>query len=963
MTSQILSFGYLPAVVLCGYWLVSNPLKVATAELGTVFKLGLGVSLGILVWFPILFVTANLNVFSPSVIGLAGWAISFAVGFLLIISPPSSYNSKASKIDYLIAGLSIVMVAFNGIYTSESILGGRDQGLYATHGAHIAQTGRLRSEPPYEKLYEGENLELVSSSNPGGYFFDFHNGDMYMQFPPTVALHLGQFFGIGSYEGLLWFNPLIAGINILLFFGLSIQFMSRRWAFVGTCLFALNAAQVWNARITLSEILTQNFILAGLALAAASLARENRLGYIVACLIASAAAFTRVDGFLIPAFLIISNLLLQLTHTKSSKNGFDKALRSSSLGILALFACAYIYNAQTTAGYFVVFSGKIKIVFSIGVLLTLIQYLPEKTGIQNRIRSTLLSRFFLNRVIVALVLLAIYAYFIRPYMEPFSEFENKHYGIRNYRENSLIDLSKYLSIPVIVLALWGLGVAIRNLSDRQKSAIAIPLVSWLGFSLIYLYDPQISTDHIWRIRRFTPLVIPGFIFFAIWGAASIDRVFKLPDIRKFVFYGFAMWAAFFLYTSLRPIAFLKQYEGTIELVRKVSQSIPKGALTLANVSSEILGPLQLAEGHKMIRDRLDGATFSPVALNIIEDEFSRGRDLYFLSQHPIPESSSITSVEHWKHSVPKLVKTHLAPATEVQIQNRDLYLSRLTSSLKRIALDQSHFDFGATPVFNVTENGMHGIEYDGAVPFRWTQGEASFTLNHELSRNPKSLVFDIFSNKPEGGRIGIIVNDVPVFSKILTNEPATITVSLENVPFDRNLNNIKIVAEKWVPSQILDNVADHRELGVAIKGLTLMFDDEIRIGTDPFGNVPKRGISESGFYPVEVIDGQSVRWTQGKATFSLLLRNGFVPKSLFLDFVGGNRLNQSLTIRLNGKELSTLLTKPSFSSLKIPIGELSHEDRKVTIEISCDPFIPAEIGPSNDTRELGIQIHGLRFNR
>jgi hypothetical protein len=35
-----------------------------------------------------------------------------------------------------------------------------------------------------------------------------------------------------------------------------------------------------------------------------------------------------------------------------------------------------------------------------------------------------------------------------------------------------------------------------------------------GFSVDYLYAPSNTPDHLWWIRRFTPVVVPGFVLYA-----------------------------------------------------------------------------------------------------------------------------------------------------------------------------------------------------------------------------------------------------------------------------------------------------------------------------------------------------------------------------------------------------------------------------------------------------------------
>ena len=963
MVGSLLALGYLPAVVLTGWWVVSNPLKQSTCELGLTTKLGIAVAIGILCWFPILFACAFLNVFSPAVIGTTGWLFSVLMAIKSRSSLPIRFSSEGDKYEQSIFVFAIALFAFNGWFSAETILGGRDQGVYATHGAHIANTGKLRFDLPYERLYESHNFSIAGPTSPNGYFYDVENGDIYLQFPPTFALHLAQFFGIGKYEGILLFNPFVSSINLMLFFGLCLLFISSRWAILATLFFALNTSQVWNARFTLSEIMAQNFILAGLAVAAAAYRAKSRPGFALGCVLASSAAFVRIDGFLLTAFIPIASVTIGVFSARAAHD--RKTLLSGSLASLVTGILAYGYNTLSSPGYFGDFNDKVAFLLIVSVAAIGYAIFIAGTAFGNRVRLFLNKPAFLYRCASFLILLALYGFFIRPHIEPFSQFENPHYGTRDFRENSLIDLSKYISLPVIALALIGTSIAIVNFAKSRNVELAIILMPWLGYSLVYLYDPQISADHIWRIRRFTPLSIPGFIFFAFWGLAYIANQLKSSQWGRLTYNGSAIASAVFLLITIWPIATLKEYHGSIETIRGISESLPKGALTVANVSSEILGPLQLAEGHKLIRgDHTARAAtdFNPTVQRIIEEEFASGRSIYVLSESPQNGLGFLEPIGTWSHHIPRLKGVESAPATESHIQQRTLFLGRMTRNLSKISESESFFSFGATPTWNVEESGMHNQEYHGVEPFRWTNGDARFRIGYALSRRPLSIILDVFSSKPDGLPIKIYFNETLVFDLYLQEEERFLSIALQGVPFSERENSVRILSDKWVPKDFSSHSTDERELGLAISGITLMFDKKLKFGNTHFGNVPVRGIEESGLYAVESIENRLTRWTDGQARYSLAFRENYKPEKLFLEIAGGLGQERKIEVKWNGNTVHSGQLDPQPHNLTIDLPPITTGESDVTIELLCNTFTPSELGSSEDSRKLGLQVYGIEVS-
>ncbi|GMA36480.1 hypothetical protein GCM10025876_26840 [Demequina litorisediminis] len=96
-------------------------------------------------------------------------------------------------------------------------------------------------------------------------------------------------------------------------------------------------------------------------------------------------------------------------------------------------------------------------------------------------------------------------------------------GTRTYAESTVTWLSYYLTWPLIILGIIGLGWAAMRMV-RRDAAWAVMLGSMLAPTLLYLVKPAIVPDQLWAIRRFEPITLPGMLLMAgaaAWWLASL----------------------------------------------------------------------------------------------------------------------------------------------------------------------------------------------------------------------------------------------------------------------------------------------------------------------------------------------------------------------------------------------------------------------------------------------------------
>ena len=144
--------------------------------------------------------------------------------------------------------------------------------------------------------------------------------------------------------------------------------------------------------------------------------------------------------------------------------------------------------------------------------------------------------------------------------------------------------------------------------------------------------------------------------------------------------------------------------------------------------------------------------------------------------------------------------------------------------------------------------------------------------------------------------------------------------------------------------------------------ITLMFDETLKFGNAHFGNVPVRGIEESGLYPIENIDSQLMRWTNGNARFSLNLIDSYKPEKLILNIAGGFDQERRFEVKWNSKSLFSSLLDPNPQTLTLALSSIPAGEGPVLLELLCDTFTPSELGISEDSRKLGLQVYGIEIS-
>ncbi len=528
----IMLAGVLFSVLPIGRWLVSGSGDPAS-RLGCARCL-VAMSAGIAFW-TLLMIAAGLGSdFHPVLFGIAGWIvlagwIGFRIrrGRMTWNRTAAAVRDRSVRLETAVALLLIVgaSVLYSG-FPKESLLGERDEGIYAQHALYLAHHGSSRVD--VAALGLAQDTQLASRAPDHGLPGLYPTGtDWTFQFsaatPVWMALLASAFGDLAIFR----LNAILGVFNGLAFYllaRLSLEKQQRAWALAALAVFAFNPVQIWISRNSLSEPLAAWFVLSGLLAATFALTESRRRMAMVAGGLLGAAAFVRIDGILIlPSLLAAWAAARALGATRPGERS-DHVFRRMAIACASVVLAAMAYYGLFVTQYFIDTSPQL---LGVGLMVAAMAALCRRSrslGIVTFLRDH--RQRVITACLVLVTLAFLYGLHVRPYIGGHSLIDSPLVtslnGARDHREDSLLRLAGYLFLPSIYLAWIGVLYWLRRLAHPAigPRAIALPAMLLVP-AVIYLWSPMVSPDLIWGSRRWVPFLLSAVALFAAFGAAGV----------------------------------------------------------------------------------------------------------------------------------------------------------------------------------------------------------------------------------------------------------------------------------------------------------------------------------------------------------------------------------------------------------------------------------------------------------
>lgn len=540
---------------------------------------------GAAAWTLLMMAIAAYGQFNHAVIGVVGWLIVLTYLWQRCAEPARA--TKARRLVYPTARdlLALLIIAAASVLyfvpAKQSILGERDEGIYVQHAMHLARTGGSAIELGTLGLQGNRRIQEISTRTaqplPGIYpAADRWTFQFSAATPVWMALFEG---GFGPLSGLS-FNAVVGLLNCMAFYLLvrrSLPPGGRMWAVPALSAFAFNAAQVWISRNTLSEPFASWFLLCGLLAATTPIADGPRLrsGFVAGVLIGMS-TFVRIDSVILAVAVLIAWAIARLTGTAAPASPLDRRLQAIAFACVAVNAAAMLYFGLFVPDYLKSVAEFVLAAGAAGIVALALVHAAGLPRVRSALRSA--NAAIASAGVMTVLSLFVYAYWIRPHVEPFSTIHSDLVpslnGMRDFREQAVPNLVAYLGLPAVLIAVTGACAWIWRTHHHRVAAsrFMAPAVIVLPI-LVYLWNPLVSPDHVWASRRWIPAVIPGVLLLSALGAAILSRRFP-RRVRDFASVAATAALAMSLLAAQRETLWFQEDAGLIDQVAAISAMLP-----------------------------------------------------------------------------------------------------------------------------------------------------------------------------------------------------------------------------------------------------------------------------------------------------------------------------------------------------------------------------------------------------
>lgn len=490
---------------------------------------------------------AELGVFSVYAVTALGILLG-TIGWLVAHRQETHITLRWSRTQLAEIIFLTALIALTGVLyfrPHQFILGGADAGVYVNLGANLSRTGSWLihnsdlSEIPqndYTMLFREHPPYLIPRyiHLPGFYSSDNNAGKILPQFYPLHATWLAIAHGLGGLRANLSITPLWGLLGVLALYFAVREAFDRRLAAVATTILAVTPTQIWFARYPTAEVLTQFLLYSGFYAFARHIRRGETWSAVLAGLALGQVMLTRPDMYFLLGIPPVYAAYLHLKHRFGWRFWvFTGSMLAMSLHSLIHAVCLdwpYLHN--------VYFLGDSTIPKNLVVLLGGLTFITITSAVFGKIvvrhPSTLprlkpIWRILLSMIAIGLVLLAAYAYFLRPLQADPTHKADYWYGqskIPDVEPYNLVRLGWYLSPLGVALGVLGVALIVH---ERINGCTWALVSIGIFFSILFLYNSFNNPHHVYVMRRYVPVVIPTF---AIGAAYVILRLANRRSIGR-----------------------------------------------------------------------------------------------------------------------------------------------------------------------------------------------------------------------------------------------------------------------------------------------------------------------------------------------------------------------------------------------------------------------------------------------
>jgi hypothetical protein len=475
------------------------------------------------------------GLFSLSTVFPLWTALAAALWFATRSARATAPRSVERSTTWIRAAAVVIMlgtIVLNGAFPGEHLQTGRDGGTYTATAGWLATDGGLRINaivPPFD-----DTTDLAYDA--AGFHEVVADGPLYAQFMHAFPSMLATVELAGGPGWMVRTNALLGGMALLAFYAFA-ERLVRPWAaLVAQIALAANLVFIYFTRAPFSELLTMGMLFAGLWALDQAVAQRDRTTAFVAGLFIGATFLARLDG-LVVLLMVILALLPPVVRGR-----LHRVAPAALTGIGVVSAIAMI-DLFVFSPFYVQLHVSFLVPLGLGfVVAAAIGGLASTPPVRKAVRTMMRHRRNVAAGLALLIVTAgLVAYVVRPSFAvatwdrttPIGYLQRSEGEVvneaRTYAEQSARWLGWYLGVPALAIAVVGWAQIVRRSVEHRVDRLAPFLLTLSGLTVLYIWMPSITPDHIWADRRFLPVVYPGLILCAVW---LLDQAWRSDAARR-----------------------------------------------------------------------------------------------------------------------------------------------------------------------------------------------------------------------------------------------------------------------------------------------------------------------------------------------------------------------------------------------------------------------------------------------
>jgi 4-amino-4-deoxy-L-arabinose transferase-like glycosyltransferase len=441
---------------------------------------------------------------------------------------------------------------------AEYILGWLDAGWYVNTGVHIAKTGSLTGEsqilaslPSSAKTLFYDSFALLKQMFPyfpdtecrGIYLWAFaladpDRGKLTAYHPPLFSIWIAIFYAIGGLRFCLYATPFFGALSVVSVYLVGKVLFSRKIGLLAAVLLAISFTQIFFSRTPFSEMLSQCLLFSGIYALTSYIMESKPLQAAIAAFSFGQAILCRIENLIVILPLILFFGCWMILNMSLPRDFRFFAIPFGLLLVegtaLALTVSRPYVELNSYGLWFKLRSllsqspalSVLSVVMLGGVLvLVILLGLSDSPEARN---TKWLKRIYGERYLIttllalAILLVAIYAYFVRSPLEA---------GMGE--GGTLAQLGQFISPLGLWLGVFGLVELLRR-DTNKRTAFFLAVILSHGLASMSVLAMATTSSYVYHIRRQVPMLIPSLILLASYAILFWNKGGKLLRFAQLI---------------------------------------------------------------------------------------------------------------------------------------------------------------------------------------------------------------------------------------------------------------------------------------------------------------------------------------------------------------------------------------------------------------------------------------------